>query len=149
MYKVISIFDSLKHFEEGVKEYEKRFGKNIELIKLKPSKKDNKEEVKKEETKKLIEILEHENAYKILLDIQGKHFNTEELTKIIEQKKQSFSNIIFIIGGVYGYQEDLYKYVDMKLSLSSLTFPHGLALLILFEQIYRMETIMIGKKYHY
>jgi len=101
MYKIIGIFDSLKHFEGAVKEYEKRLSKSIEIIKLKPSKKDNIEEIKREETKKLIEILEHENGYKILLDIQGKFFNTEELKKLIEEKKQTCSNIVFIIGGVH------------------------------------------------
>jgi 23S rRNA pseudoU1915 N3-methylase RlmH len=101
MYKIIGIFDSLKHFEGAIKEYEKRLSKNIEIIKLKPSKKDNSEEIKREETKKIIEVLHHENGYKILLDIQGKSFYTEELKKLIEEKKQTFSNIIFIIGGVH------------------------------------------------
>lgn len=101
MYKIIGIFDSLKHFEGAIKEYEKRLSKSIEIIKLKPSKKDNSEEIKREETKKLIEVLHNENGYKILLDIQGKSFHTEELKRLIEEKKQTFSNIIFIIGGVH------------------------------------------------
>lgn len=44
---------------------------------------------------------------------------------MIAEKKQNFSSIIFVIGGVYGSTDDIYKYIDYKFSLSDLTFPHG------------------------
>ena len=149
MYTIVSIFDSLKHFEKPVLEYKKRLGNKLKIIALKPSKKDSQHLVKKEETKSLIEALKKENGYKVLLDIRGKSLSTEKLVHLIEEKRQTFSKIVFIIGGVYGYDKELYDSIDFSFSLSDLTFPHSLALLTLLEQIYRAEAIMSGKKYHY
>lgn len=149
MYTIITIFDSLKHFEKPILEYKKRLWNKLKIIVLKPSKKDSQDLVKKEETNNLIEALKKENGYKILLDIGGKNMETEELVQLIEEKRQDFPKIVFVIGGVYGYEKELYNFIDFSFSLSLLTFPHALAFLTLLEQIYRVEAIMRGKKYHY
>ena len=149
MYKIIAIYDSLKHFEIPIKEYEKRLGKNLKIIQLKPSKKDSVEEIKRDETQKLIEALEKEKGYKVLLDIWGKNCTTENFLKFLETKQRSSGNITFVIGGVYGFTPDLREKVTDSFSLSLLTFPHNLALLNLLEQIYRIEAIKSGKNYHY
>lgn len=58
--------------------------------------------------------------------------------------------MLFVIGWPYGLDEGkINDFVDTKISLGSLTLPHGLAKLVLLEQIYRIETIQSGKKYHY
>lgn len=149
MYKIIIVSDSHKHFKEGIEEYKKRLGKSIDVIELKPSKKDTVDLIKTEDTKNIIKHIESLSWYKIYLDIKGESFTTEKFAKMIAEKKQNFSNIVFIIGWVYGSTEEIYKHIDFKFSLSDLTFPHGGALLMLLEQIYRIETIFSGKSYHY
>lgn len=149
MYKVIACYDSLKHFELPIEEYIKRMGKQLEMVSIKPSKKDTIDEVKRDETKLIIERIGRYKWYIILLDIWWKEYSTIEFSQWIEKLKQVESEIIFVIGWVYGYTEELYECVDTKISLSSLTFPHNLALLVLLEQIYRIEAIQSGKQYHY
>lgn len=149
MYKIIAIYDSLKHFEIPIKEYEKRLWKSLKIMQLKPSKKDSIEEIKKDETSKLIEALEKEKGCTILLDIWGKTCSTQNFLEFLQTKQRDASNITFVIGGVYGFTPELKKHVSDTFSLSLLTFPHNLALLNLLEQIYRIEAIKSGKKYHY
>lgn len=149
MYTIIAIYDSLKHFEVPIKEYQKRAWKDLHIVSLKPSKKGSIEEIKREETKSLVEILSKKKGYKILLDIGGTEYSTLDFFEFIKKKKQNNGNIIFIIGGVYWYTPELYEYIDFKFSLSPLTFPHNLALLTLLEQLYRIEAIDSGKQYHY
>ena len=149
MYKIIAIFDSLKHFEIPIKEYQKRLWKDLEIIQLTPSKKDSVDEIKKDETKRLIKSLEKEKWCKILLEIGGKTSSTENFLKFLETKKQNFWKIIFIIGWVHWLYPEMKQHIQDTFSLSLLTFPHNLALLNLLEQIYRIESIKSGKKYHY
>ena len=59
------------------------------------------------------------------------------------------SNLIFVIGGVYGLSEELLRKADLRLSFSKMTFTHQMMRLILLEQLYRAFTISSGKKYHY
>lgn len=58
MYKIVIVSDSHKHFKEGILEYKKRLGKSMEVIELKPSKKDTVDLVKTEDTKNIIKQLE-------------------------------------------------------------------------------------------
>ena len=149
MYTIIAPYDSFKHFEVPINEYIKRLWKHLEIIKIKPSKKDSIEEAKREDTRNITEKLNKTKGYKILLDINGKSFDTVYFLEFIQKQQQEQANIVFVIGGVYGYTEDLYQNIDYKFSLSSLTFPHNMAFLILLEQIYRIESIKSGKQYHY
>ncbi len=58
-------------------------------------------------------------------------------------------NLIFVIGGPYGFSDEVYRRSNMKLSLSQMTFPHELARLVAVEQIYRAATILRGEPYHH
>ncbi len=150
MYKIIFFADSYKHFEDAIKEYEKRLWKSIEIIKLKPSKKKDEVSIIEDETNILNEKLKDISWYKILLYITWEIFSTEKLSKIIEAKKQNFWNIVFIIGWAYWVNiEKLKDKIDLKFSFSPLTFPHSLAYLILLEQIYRIEMIKKWSSYHH
>lgn len=150
MYKIIIFSDSYKHFEEGIKEYEKRLGKDIEIIKLKPSKRKEISEIIEEETDLLKEKLEKVKWYKILMYITWKELSTEKLFELCEAKIQIYSNIIFIVGWAYWVNiEKLENLIDFKLSISQMTFPHNMAYLILLEQIYRLTTIKKWSWYHH
>jgi 23S rRNA (pseudouridine1915-N3)-methyltransferase len=86
----------------------------------------------------------------ILLDEKGKELRTEEFSGVLEKlfflpKKR----IVFIIGGPWGFSEELYARADYKLSLSKMTFPHQLVRLLFLEQLYRVFTIIKGEPYHH
>lgn len=150
MIKIIIFSDSFKHFEESIKEYEKRLVKDIEVIKLKPSKRKEISEIILEETKDLKEKLEKTKWFKILLYISGEQLSTERFLELIEKQSQNFWNIVFIIGWAYWVELEMIKnLIDFKLSFSNMIFPHNMAYLILLEQIYRIITIKKWSSYHH
>lgn len=149
MIKIITVCDSFKHFDEAIKEYKKRLGKNLQIIKLKPVKKSSQEEIKKIETLSIIEKLDKSNSFKILLSLDWKQMSTIEFSNFIDYKLQNHSEIVFIIGWVYGLEEIIKKFVDLEISLSKMTFTHIEALAVLLEQLYRVDTIKKSKNYHY
>lgn len=150
MYKIIIFSDTFKHFEVPIKEYEKRLWKWIEVICLKPSKKNNPMEVIEEETRVMKERLQKLKGYKILLDIQWNYISTEKFSELVEKNKTTFSQIVFIVGWAYGLKrEEIENLIDYKLSFSPMTFPHSMAFLMLIEQIYRIEMIRKWSGYHH
>jgi len=150
MRKIILFSDSHKHFSESIKEYEKRLGKNIDIIQLKPSKRTNISDILTEEWEILEKTLSKIKGYKILLHMDGTLLSTEELNSYLATKEQNFSHILFVIGGAYGVDEKKYAHLfDATLSFSPLTFPHGLAYLLLLEQLYRVEMIHKNSGYHH
>lgn len=150
MIKILTICDSYKHFEEPVKEYKKRLWKKVEIIKLKPSKKDTIDEIIKEETRIIIDKLSNISAFKIVLSIEWKAFSTPEFMNFLEYKFQNNWEIVFVIGWPYWLNYiELKKYIDFEISFSPMTFPHIEALVILLEQLYRIDTIKMKKNYHY
>lgn len=86
----------------------------------------------------------------ILLDEKGKQYTSVELAKIIQDKiSYAGKDIIFIIGGAYGFSDTVYQRANSKLSLSKMTFSHQMVRAIFAEQIYRAFTIMRGEPYHH
>ena len=86
----------------------------------------------------------------ILLDEKGKQYTSVELAKIIQDKiSYAGKDIIFIIGGAYGFSDAVYQRANSKLSLSKMTFSHQMVSAIFAEQIYRAFTIMRGEPYHH
>ena len=86
----------------------------------------------------------------ILLDERGKEYSSTELAKIIQDKLSYGSrDIVYVIGGAYGFSDQVYKRADSKLSLSRMTFSHQMVRAIFAEQIYRAFTIMRGEPYHH
>jgi 23S rRNA (pseudouridine1915-N3)-methyltransferase len=90
------------------------------------------------------------NDYIILLDENGKEFRTTEfatwLNKVLMLPKKK---VIFVIGGAWGFSEEVYARADFKLSLSKMTFPHQLVRLLFLEQLYRAFTVQKGEPYHH
>ena len=86
----------------------------------------------------------------ILLDERGKEFSSVELAKIIQDKISYVGkDIVYVIGGAYGFSEQVYQRANSKLSLSRMTFSHQMVRAIFAEQIYRAFTIMKGEPYHH
>jgi len=148
MYKIIITWDSYKHFESPIKEYVKRLWKTCEIVKLKPVKTKAENQIIEKETSNLIKVLEKQKWFKIVLNPTWKSFSTKEFYDFIEQKKSLHSNFIFIIGWALGIDyKTLKNHIDFELNLWEMTMPHSLALLVLLEQIYRVEMIKKGTKY--
>lgn len=150
MIKIIIFSDSFKHFEDAIKEYEKRLWREVEIIKLKPSKKKNENEIILEETNILKDRISKENWFKILLYINWDILSTEKFWSFIESKFQTFSDIVFIVWWAYWVDyEKIKENIDFKLSFSPMTFPHNMAYLVLLEQIYRIFMIKKWSQYHH
>jgi 23S rRNA (pseudouridine1915-N3)-methyltransferase len=84
----------------------------------------------------------------ILLDERGKEYSSVEFAKVLQDKITYVGkDIVFIIGGAYGFCEDVYNRANSKMSLSRMTFSHQMVRAIFAEQIYRAFTIMRGEPY--
>lgn len=85
----------------------------------------------------------------IALDMHGLSLDSEAFAERLNKYFLSGnSHLIFIIGGSIGLDDDVIKSADLKLSLSSMTFPHQLVRVILLEQIYRAFKIINNEVYH-
>ena len=151
MIHIIHISDGEKHFSEAVSEYTKRLGKNIEIHTIKPIKHTEIGFIKREETKKLIEKIDKIKWTVILCDERWVGLNTIEFSNQIQRLRNDWENIIYIIGGSYGIDIELLgtsrKHILMN--LSTLVMPHGLAYLVLIEQVYRGLEIIKWSGYHH
>jgi 23S rRNA (pseudouridine1915-N3)-methyltransferase len=104
---------------------------------------------KAKEGEKIIRSLNNDD-HVVLLDERGTEMRTLEFSGWLERifmipKKR----IVFIIGGPWGFPEEVHKRADFKLSLSLMTFPHQLVRLLFLEQLYRVFTIIKGEPYHH
>jgi len=89
-------------------------------------------------------------SYSILLDPKGHSISTEDFAVLFDQaQKLARNRVIFLLGGSYGFPSDATTSVDRTISLSLLTLPHRLALLVLVEQIYRVLSWRAGTPYHH
>ncbi|WP_313114655.1 23S rRNA (pseudouridine(1915)-N(3))-methyltransferase RlmH [Aequorivita sediminis] len=86
----------------------------------------------------------------ILLDEKGKTYTSEGFSQFLQKKMNSgLKNLIFVIGGPYGFSEEVYKRANGKVSLSSMTFSHQMVRLFFIEQLYRGFTILRNEPYHH
>ena len=106
-------------------------------------------DLKKREAETILSFLK-EDDYLIALDERGKSLTSEGLANFIQQRaNESTRNLVFLIGGAFGLDENVLKAARLKWSLSQLTFPHQLVRLLLAEQVYRACTILRNEKYHH
>ena len=86
----------------------------------------------------------------VLFDERGKEMTSREFSVFIDRKASTLSrNLVFVIGGPYGFAQAVYDRADMSLCLSKMTFTHETARMIALEQIYRAMTILKGEPYHH
>ena len=121
---------------------------HFEIPSLKSSNKLSKLEYKNQEAK-LIKKQIFSGDYIVLLDEKGKTFTSVEFSKKIEKYMlDSYKRIVFIIGGAFGFSDQIYSIANEKLSLSKMTFNHQIIRLFFVEQLYRAFTIIKNEKYH-
>ena len=86
----------------------------------------------------------------ILLDERGREFSSIEFAKVLQDKISYIGkDIVFVIGGAYGFSEAVKQRANSKISLSKMTFSHQMVRAIFVEQLYRAFTIMKGEPYHH
>lgn len=131
------------YLNDLINDYKSRISKyhKIEIIELK----DNDINT---ESNEILKVLNGKD-YNIYMDIKGDKLNSIELSKLISNIfLEGYGNITFIIGGSNGVNDDVKKFVNKKISMSDMTFPHGLFRGILLEQIYRSFKIINNESYH-
>lgn len=150
MITILAVTDGFKHFGVAIDEYGKRLGKTIHLKPIKPISHTNPEYIRIKETLSIKESLQKLTGTIILLDERGKGVSTREFAEMLEEGRNQSENFIFIIGGSYGVDLELFAEVPHKtLKISDFVMPHSLALLVLLEQIYRAHEIIKGSGYHH
>ena len=139
---------------KGEQDYEKRLShycKFSELIipNIKKRAKGSNNELIIKEGKLILSKLNYGDVA-VLLDEKGKQNSSIEFSNFISNKIMvSTKSLVFIIGGAYGFSEEVYNRASNKLSLSKMTFSHQMVRLIFKEQLYRAYTIIKGEKYHH
>ena len=104
--------------------------------------------LKKEEAKLFLNIIENTDLV-VLLDEKGKQFTSREFAqKLDSYQNNSIKKICFLVGGAYGFSEEMYQRANEKISISKMTFTHQMVRLFFVEQIYRADQILQGKPYH-
>jgi 23S rRNA (pseudouridine1915-N3)-methyltransferase len=87
-------------------------------------------------------------AFRVALSRSGRQVDSEELARMLRGWQRDARDVALMIGGAHGIAADLVAEADLTLSLSTMTFPHELARLVLLEQLYRACTILRGEPYH-
>ena len=143
-----------KYLIQAEEEYQQRLKHYIKFEKvivpdLKNSKNLTPIEQNRREGELIISKIE-KNEEVVLLDDKGVEFTSIKFAQFINQKMiQSTRCLTFIIGGAYGFSDEVYTRANAKLSLSKMTFSHQIVRVIFKEQLYRALTILKGEKYHH
>lgn len=141
------------YLKEGIDKYIGRLKHYIQLelilindIKL--GKKSNVEVQKELEGRAILEKIAT-NEVVILLDENGKEFNSVDFSNYIQKALNAGTNMAFVVGGPFGFSAAMYQRANTKIALSKLTFSHQMVRLFFVEQLYRAFTIISGEKYHH
>jgi 23S rRNA (pseudouridine1915-N3)-methyltransferase len=142
------------YLKDGIEKYLKRLKHYIkfeivELPELKNTKALSQEQQKAKEAEMLFKNLAVTDNV-ILLDEAGQQLTSVQFADMLNKKMlASINNLVFIIGGPYGFDDAIYKRANDKLSLSRMTFSHQMVRLFFVEQVYRAFTILKGEPYHH
>ena len=143
-----------KFLIDGIQEYVKSLSFyipfNIKYLNdTKNTRKLSQEQQKQLEGKMILDSLE-KSDYVVLLDEHGTEFTSIEFARYIEKKQSTVQRqLVFIVGGPYGFSDDVKKRANEKISMSKMTFSHEMIRLFFVEQLYRAMTIINNEPYHH
>lgn len=143
-----------RYMKEGIEDYVKRLSFYIPFeIRMIPDIKNRSVlsiDVQKEKEGQLIANQVNAGDFVILLDERGTEFSSTEFSGWIEKKMIAGTRqIVFVIGGPYGFSKAVSERADLKISLSRMTFSHQMVRMIFVEQLYRAMTILRNEPYHH
>ena len=142
------------YLKKGISDYQERLKhyvsfELVEIPELKQASSLTRDQIKLREGELILKQLRDSDDV-ILLDEHGARFTSVSWAKHLEQKmSHSSRDIVFVIGGSYGFSQAVYDRSDSMLSLSDMTFSHQLVRLLFVEQLYRAFTIIKGEPYHH
>jgi 23S rRNA (pseudouridine1915-N3)-methyltransferase len=142
-----------KYLCEGIEKFSKRINHYIKyeievIADVKQGSKLNIEKLKEEEGKLILKKIGL-NDQVILLDEKGASLTSMQLSAFLQKKINGGANMVFVIGGPFGFSKEVYQRANEKISLSAMTFSHQMVRLFFNEQLYRAFTILKGEKYHH
>ena len=141
-------------FKNAISEYQKRLKFYIsfdieEIPSLKNTKNLTEDNQKEKEGELILKYLQAEDEV-VLLDDKGSEFTSKQFASYIEKKSASgLKRLVFVVGGPYGFSQEVYQRANDKVSLSRMTFSHQMVRLVFTEQLYRAMTILRGEPYHH
>lgn len=144
---------AFSYLDEGMAIYEKRLGhylpyQSVVLPDPKNAKNLPPDLLKQKEGEVVLSRLKPDD-FLVLLDEWGKLLTSMEFAVFMEQKLQlSQKRLIFLVGGAWGFSDEIYQRCEFRLSLSKMTFSHQMIRLFFIEQLYRAMTILRGENYH-
>ncbi len=107
------------------------------------------DELRKEEGRLILERLSPQD-FVVILDERGKHFTSVDFANQLQKwMNTGTKRIVFVVGGAFGFSDEVYQRADFKMALSSLTLTHQMVRLFFVEQLYRAFTILRNEKYHH
>ena len=140
--------------QELIEVYEKRLQHyvnfEIDIIPdLKKTKNLSEDQQKEKEGKLILKKLAPTDVL-VLFDEKGKQFSSVEFSQYLQKKMNSgIKQLVFLIGGPYGFSNAVYAKASSKISLSKMTFSHQMVRLFITEQVYRAFTILKNEPYHH
>lgn len=142
-----------KYLSEGIEIFFKRINHYIKYEiedagDVKNGSKLNVEKLKEEEGKLILKKI-NINDQVILLDEKGAILTSMQFSSFLQKKINGGTNLIFVVGGAFGFSKEVYDRANEKISLSAMTFSHQMVRLFFNEQLYRAFTILKGEKYHH
>ena len=141
------------HIEALIQEYQKRLTHYVPFTlqvipELKNTKALTSEQQKQAEGELILRTITPATDL-ILLDEHVKEYRSIEFADYIQKRMSSGRDVVFVVGGPYGFSEAVYQRANGKISLSKMTFSHQMVRLFFVEQIYRAMTILRGEPYHH
>ena len=141
------------HIDTLIREYQKRLTHYLPFAlqvipELKNTKALSPEQQKQAEGDLILKAVTA-NTDLILLDEHGKEFRSIEFADYLQKRMSSGRDVVFVVGGPYGFADTVYQRANGKISLSKMTFSHQMVRLFFVEQIYRAMTILRGEPYHH
>jgi 23S rRNA (pseudouridine1915-N3)-methyltransferase len=135
---------------EAVPEYERRAARywplDVHEVREEPARSQSPEVVRRREGERLAERVG--SAALVVCDVGGSRMSSEQFAEWMQRRREDARDCALVIGGAFGVAPELRQRAESTLSLSTLTFPHELARLVLVEQLYRAGTIARGEPYH-
>ena len=142
----------IKWVAEGLEMYSSRLAHYVpfavkELPELKGAGSLGREVIKRKEGELLLAAIKPAD-YVVLLDERGSQYSSLEFSGFISRRIMAGKDLVFVVGGAYGFSPQMYERADDKLSLSKMTCSHQLVRTVFAEQLYRAFTILKGEPYH-
>lgn len=139
--------DGEQHYMNRLKHY--ITFERIEIPDVKLAKSLSEEQIKQKEGEQILGKLSASERL-FLLDEKGKEFSSEQFADFLQKEfNKGGQGVAFVIGGPYGFSQEMYQKADGKISLSQMTFSHQMVRMFFIEQLYRSMTILKGEPYHH